>query len=145
LSVLQVNVADVVIVIHISMNSFTLIYDDNCPVCRESIDRLRKLDKLGIVKKVGLSEAEEKLPDDFELPDRDRLHEEIHLITPDRKIIRGADAVATVAAMFPRSRWLGKLVMLPGVRTVARWVYRWVARNRQLLSRVLGLPSPQRS
>lgn len=81
------------------------------------------------------------VPDEIELPDRRQLQEEIHLITPSSEIVRGADAVAMVASMFPRSRWLGKLVMLPGVRSVARWVYRLIACNRGRISGILGLSS----
>lgn len=128
-------------VIQHSMDSFLLIYDDECPVCQASVDRLRKLDRLGVVRKVGLSEAERMVPDEIELPDRRQLQEEIHLITPSSEIVRGADAVAMVASMFPRSRWLGKLVMLPGVRSVARWVYRLIACNRGRISGILGLSS----
>lgn len=125
------------------MNSFTLLYDDTCPVCRASIDRLKKLDKLDVVRKVGLSEAEGALRAEPPVPDSQDLRREIHLITPNKTVIRGADAVAMVASMFPRSRWLGRLVMLPGIRIVARWIYGWIARHRSRISRVLGLPNPQ--
>jgi predicted DCC family thiol-disulfide oxidoreductase YuxK len=122
------------------MDSFILIYDDKCPICRGSADRVAKLDRLGVVTLLGLSEADRRLPADIGLPERERLHEEIHLITPDGQIITGAAALGVVARLFPRSRWLGKVIMLPGIRWIAKWVYRLVARQRRRLSRVLRLP-----
>ena len=55
----------------------------------------------------------------------------VQFVSRGMKVSAGADAAARVliVAGFP---WAlaGRIMLLPGVRSVARAVYRWVARNR---------------
>lgn len=55
--------------------------------------------------------------------------------------LEGADAVAAVLrrADVAAARALGRVLGLPGVRTIARGIYWVVARNRTRLSRLFGL------
>jgi len=119
------------------MKDYYLIYDDSCPICRVGTDQLRKLDRLGLVKMVPLSRARE-ISESARL-DPNRLKTEIHLVLPDGRIFRGAEALATVAALFPRSRLLGWLIMIPPFKQLARLVYRIIARHRLKISAVVGL------
>jgi predicted DCC family thiol-disulfide oxidoreductase YuxK len=119
------------------MNVYHLIYDDNCPVCLKGVDRIKDLDKLGLVYFVPLSKALDIHAG--RLPTGGRLREEIHLIAPDKKVYRGAEAVGVLAGLFPRSRIVGNFILLPGVRSVARVVYGFVARHRMKLSRIAAL------
>ena len=56
----------------------------------------------------------------------------VQFVSRGMKVSAGADAAARVmiVAGFP---WAlaGRIMLLPGVRSVARAVYRWVARNRR--------------
>jgi predicted DCC family thiol-disulfide oxidoreductase YuxK len=45
----------------------------------------------------------------------------------------GSEAVGRLAALYPRSRLLGRFISLPGMRVLARWVYGFVARHRKRL------------
>ncbi|HPF77572.1 DCC1-like thiol-disulfide oxidoreductase family protein, partial [Phycicoccus elongatus] len=51
-------------------------------------------------------------------------------------VASGADALARAvrSSRTARGRLVGGLVLVPGVRSVARWVYAVVARNRHRLS-----------
>src|SRR5512142_905296 len=110
------------------MAEYYLIYDDLCEFCRGAVGRLMKLDKLRQVQVVPLSKPE--LPAGLPIPPRERRLEEIHLVGRDGSVWRGADAVAKVVSLFPKSRWLGWMMRWPLVRQVARGVYGWVARHR---------------
>lgn len=120
-----------------AMSQYHLIYDDNCPLCRGSIEKVRKFDKLGLVNCLPLS----AIPDrsGCGLLGREKLLEEIHLVTPEKKVYRGADAVGILASLFPNSRYLGALILAPGIRVLARHVYRVVARHRLSLSKLVSL------
>ena len=119
------------------MSQYHLIYDDTCPLCLASVETVRKLDRLGLVAVVPLSSvAEAKRPG---FPSRERLQEQIHLITPEKKVYRGAEAVGVLATLFPKSRLFGEFVLLPGVKVFARYVYGAIARHRLRLSRLAAL------
>ena len=124
------------VVIH-RMSQYHLIYDDTCPVCLASIDKIGKLDRLGLVNLVPLT----SIPDRPRcgMPAGEKLREEIHLITPERKVYRGAEAVAILASLFPSSRYLGALIMAPGIRVIARHIYRLLARHRFSIARIASL------
>jgi len=63
------------------------------------------------------------------------MHKAIHLIASDGRIWAGAEAIGRLAALYPRSRLLGWLILLPGVRVPARWVYDFIARRRHGLAK----------
>jgi predicted DCC family thiol-disulfide oxidoreductase YuxK len=113
-----------------------LIYDDSCPVCRASIKRVQQLDKLGIVRLVRLSQLSEI--NDVKLPALSELKEQIHFITADGMAHKGAEAIGHLAGLFPQSRLLGRILSLPGVKQIARPLYRLIARHRLKLSNVFG-------
>lgn len=64
----------------------------------------------------------------------DKCAEALHCVEPDGRVTVGADAVATVL-LASRNPWpfVGHLLRLPGVRSVAAWGYAVVARNRHRL------------
>jgi glyoxylase-like metal-dependent hydrolase (beta-lactamase superfamily II)/predicted DCC family thiol-disulfide oxidoreductase YuxK len=63
---------------------------------------------------------------------------ELHVITPDRQIVVGADAVILLARLFPETRLIGTITGTPGIRTISRMLYRFVALNRYALSKCRG-------
>ena len=116
------------------MIRYYLIYDDTCDICTMAVRRVRRLDEDGEVDLVPISQASRLRG--YDLPGEDKLKEEIHLVTPTGRIIAGADAVGYLARVLPRTRMWGRLISLPIIRSVARVVYRIIARNRHRLSRL---------
>ncbi len=114
------------------MKDYYLIYDDSCPICRVGVRKIGDLDRLGLVKMVPLSRARE-ISQSARL-DPTRLKTEIHLVMPDGRVFRGAEALATVATLFPRSKLLGRLIMIPPIKQLGRIVYRIIARHRMKIS-----------
>lgn len=113
------------------MADYFLIYDDSCAFCRRAVERVKSLDRHGRITLVPLSQ--ENLPSNLPVPSTEALQQEIHLVGSDGSVRAGSDAVAYVATLFPKSRVIGWLMQAPGIRHLARPVYRWVARNRDRL------------
>lgn len=118
------------------MLSYFLIFDDDCPVCVKATQEVEKLDDLGVVRLVPLSAA--AAPAGSSALSREKMANQMHLVSSDGRVWAGADAVARLARICPRSRNLGRFLSLPGVRQVARLIYGQVARHRLRLSRLIG-------
>jgi predicted DCC family thiol-disulfide oxidoreductase YuxK len=60
----------------------------------------------------------------------------MHLVLPDGRVAAGADAVPELLRLLPGAkRWLRLVFAVPGVRPLARRVYRWVAERRRCVVR----------
>lgn len=105
-------------------------YDSGCGFCRTSARTLQRW-----APSVRFMPAS---PDDTHLPPLVRSEITRHAMLIDAHTChRGHAAIACTLRGYGRSpvlRFLGRLCLLPG----AGVVYRWVARNRSTLSRVLG-------
>src|SRR6202046_5723554 len=69
---------------------------------------------------------------------REDLLEAIHCVTPQGRIYRGARAIRFVGLRLPLLVPVALFLWIPGVILIAEIIYRWVSRNRHLLSRVFG-------
>ena len=119
------------------MDHCSLIYDDSCPVCLAGIEKVRQYDRHGLVELIPLSRASTR--NDLKLPPQTELSREIHLISSDGKIYKGSDALAHLARLLPKPRLLGRMLLLPGIRQLARPLYRLIAKHRLKISGLLKL------
>ena len=119
-----------------------LVYDGDCGFCTRSV---RVVERLPVrarlvpwqeedLAALGTTEA--------------RAREEVLLVTADRRVHGGAAAVAELLR-HARGPWraAGSIMAAPVVRTLAAWVYRWVAANRYRLPGAIPacqLPAHQR-
>jgi predicted DCC family thiol-disulfide oxidoreductase YuxK len=110
----------------------TLLYDGDCPLCRAAVRRLRELDPDGRLE--FLAGGDPEVAQRFPQLTPDALDASLHLVGPQGQVREGAEAVEGVVALLPGFRWLGTLFSLPLVRPLARAFYRFVARNRYLLT-----------
>jgi predicted DCC family thiol-disulfide oxidoreductase YuxK len=114
-----------------------LIYDGDCNFCRYWIERWRRttgdqVDFAPFQDSIVMG----RFP---ELP-RDQCESAVHLIDPDGKVYRGAEAVFRSLAVNPARRWpLWIYRKVPGAPAAAEWGYRMVARNRSALSKLTRL------
>ena len=118
------------------MNKAVLIYDGECPLCQGSVRLVRSRIRSGEL---------ELLP--FQAPDRAARYPElteeacqqgIQLVLPDGRAVAGSEAVPETLARLRGWRWLSHVLRTPGVKLLVRYLYRWIARNRYTLSRVLA-------
>ncbi len=107
-----------------------VLYDGECPLCQRSVAILKRLDWLR--RLVFLDARDEaNIPEAVQPLNRDRLLEEMHLVTPDRrKVYHGFGAFRWMAWRLPLLWPLAPVLHLLGMPAIGQRVYRWIARNR---------------
>lgn len=113
----------------------TLIYDGDCRFCRLWVERWRRTTGEDL-EYVSLQERGER----FAHVSDAELERAIHLVLPDGRTYRAAEAVARALATTPFGRlrfWAYRRV--PGVAQVSEAVYDFVARRRALFSKLTSL------
>ena len=114
----------------------TVLYDDECSLCTFQMKVLGWLDWRNVLALTPLSgpRAHEVAPQ----LGREELQEAIHCVTPEGRIYRGARAIRFLGMRLPLLVPVALFLWLPGVIFLAEIAYRWISRNRLLLSRVFG-------
>jgi predicted DCC family thiol-disulfide oxidoreductase YuxK len=104
-----------------------IIYDGHCRFCTAQANRLA-----GNGGRIVLRSFHDAgVLDNYPSLTHEACMEELKLVGPDGRIYGGAEAVFRAFAF--RHRFLGKILRLyyiPGIRSMADWGYRLVARNR---------------
>jgi predicted DCC family thiol-disulfide oxidoreductase YuxK len=118
------------------MNKHVVLYDGECALCTFQMKVLTWLDWRHALTLVPLADprAAEIAPQ----IGREDLLEAIHCVTPEGRIHRGARAIRFVGLRLPLLVPVALFLWIPGVIFLAEIVYRWISRNRLLLSRVFG-------
>jgi len=114
-----------------------LVFDGNCECCRRWIRRWQRL----TVDAVDYLPAQDaRLAKQFpEIPPT-QYAAAIQLIAPDGAVFSGAEAVFRSLAHNPRQRWLiHQYETSPAFARLSEWAYRFVARHRQMFSRLTRL------
>ncbi len=116
-------------------NKAVLIYDGNCPVCRNTV---------AWIKEHGQEEAFEMLPCQSE--DRKKRYpfmseeacmQAMQLFLPDGNVLGGEKALPEIFMRLKRYRAAAGWFKLPGSNTIARVFYRWFARSRYRIANIL--------
>jgi len=113
-----------------------VLFDDECSLCTFQSRLITWLDWFNTVSLLPISSprASEVAP----RLTRTDLQEAIHCVTREGKIHRGARSLRFVGMRMPLAAPFALLMWLPGVIWVAEIFYRWISRNRYLLSRMFG-------
>jgi predicted DCC family thiol-disulfide oxidoreductase YuxK len=107
-----------------------VLYDGDCPLCQRSVAVVKKLDWLGRLA-YGNAREDRNLPPSAVPLDPQRLLEEMHLVTPDRRhAYAGFRAFRWIAWRLPATWLLAPFLYLPGVPWLGNRIYRWIAKNR---------------
>jgi len=108
-----------------------LIYDGDCRFCRRMVDTWRERTR-DAVDFAPSQDAAERFP---EIPP-ERFNASVQLVLPSGEIVEGAEAVFRALAFAPRWGWpLYGYRRVPGAAPVCEWVYAWVSKNRDRISR----------
>ena len=97
-----------------------VVYNDTCPICSREVEAYRRASrKAGLpLGFEGLSDTD---PERFGLT-RDQAARRFHVVK-DGTLYDGMDAFALVWDALPKTRWLARLVRLPGIRGLTRLLY----------------------
>jgi predicted DCC family thiol-disulfide oxidoreductase YuxK len=109
-----------------------ILYDGHCPLCLAKRDFLMRRDT-----GAALAFADIRSPDfqSQEISVRiEQLEKEIYCITPDGRILRGMEVIRA-AYQAVGIGWLAAPTGWPILRPMFDALYRWVAKNRYLLSK----------
>lgn len=112
----------------------TLFYDARCPLCRREVAMLQRLAGPSLAFKDIHTAGGESLPS------REALLESLHLLRGSGEMVTG---LAANVAMWQHTRFGApwRLLMLPGIRTVAEHLYNRWARRRY--ARLYGCTMPE--
>lgn len=113
-----------------------VLYDGECALCTFQMKLLTWLDWCNVVTLVPI--ADPRTPGLAPTLTAAAMQAAIHCLARDGRIYRGARCLRFVGMRMPLLVPLALVLWLPGVIVVAEWVYQWISRNRQLLSRVFG-------
>src|SRR5438132_632627 len=107
-----------------------ILFDGMCPLCRRSVAIVKRLDWR---RRLNYHDARdvERLPESAVPFDPQRLLQEMHLLTPNRRrIYIGFRAFRWIAGRLPALWPVWPLLFLPGIPWFGQRLYRWVAKNR---------------
>lgn len=114
----------------------TVLYDDTCVLCRRTVDTLSKLRTTAKLVLLPLQSATPAmLPAGFA---REELLAQLHVIDEGGRIYRGADAVVRIMRSVPSLRFVAPLYRIPGMKPLADFLYRFVAKHRYRLFGQVG-------
>jgi predicted DCC family thiol-disulfide oxidoreductase YuxK len=112
----------------------TVLYDADCGICTQTARLLARIDNRRRLNLVALQVAD--LPG---MPPRETLGESLHAVDTAGRWLIGAEASVAIARRVPLLAPIGVAARMPGAMTALDALYRAVARNRQRISRMLGL------
>jgi predicted DCC family thiol-disulfide oxidoreductase YuxK len=108
-----------------------IFYDGSCSVCAHEVERYGRMDRLGNLVQVDISDPRFD-PAPFRIT-LDQFMYQLHVIDRNGTVFRGVDAFWAIWQAFPASTFLGlcgTVINLPLVNPLARFCYRIFARIR---------------
>ncbi len=110
--------------------SLLLIFDGACGFCTWSVYWIKLLDRRDRVQAIPCQQP--GLPQSVGLT-RAQCEEAARAIEPSGRRLRGAAAVCAALAWALGLPVLGRICELPGIRSLAEAIYRWIATHRSRL------------
>ena len=119
----------------------TALYDGNCVICRSTCESLRALDWLRRIEFVDLHKADDA-SERFAEFSSERLLSEIHVLDAEGRLYAGFAGMRRLLKETPLGFPLWLLLQLPGSDALGRRAYRFIARRRYRINRLLGVELP---
>ena len=110
-----------------------LIWDGECSFCRQCVEWVRSRDRDTVFRVIPFQNAPSP-PMTSEMYERSR--RTVQVVLPDGRAIEAGRAVAFVFEKLGYIRLAGLMTARPFM-PLTEWCYRWVARNRRWLGKLL--------
>jgi predicted DCC family thiol-disulfide oxidoreductase YuxK len=125
----------------VAAGPLTVLYDDECGVCRETVRRLRRWDRVSRFEFMPLAEAASSGRPLLEsLAAEGHLADAIHVVDESSgRVVRGGHAALTIIESLPGGWLLRPWASLPSTTLAAEIVYQLAARHRERVAWVVGL------
>ncbi len=114
----------------------TVLYDGDCPLCTFQMKVITWLDWFNTVTVIPI--ADPRAAAIAPGIGREDLMEAIHCVSKSGKIYRGARCIRFIGMRMPLAIPFALILWIPGIIYLAEIFYRWISRNRLVLSRVFG-------
>jgi predicted DCC family thiol-disulfide oxidoreductase YuxK len=122
------------------VTSATLLYDEDCGLCRATAAWLGRRVPPDELRLMPLSDASSDPTIGPRVAGRD-LKAMLHLVRPDGRLRTGAGAVLAAGRLVPRWRLIAAALDHRVGLMVLDPAYRWVARHRRQVGRLLRIPA----
>ena len=121
--------------------TLTVLYDADCPVCRETIRRLRRWDRDGRMEFLPLQlAAASGRPILARLASEGHLGDEIHVVNEATgQVVAGGHAALALLDALPGGWLLRPWAALPPTAVAAEVVYRVASRHRDRVAWLMGM------
>ena len=119
----------------------TALYDGNCLVCQSTCETMRALDWLRRIDFVNLH-AGGADTERYRHLSHERLMSEIHVLDAEGKLYAGFAGMRRMLKEVPLGFPLWLLLQLPGTDGIGQRVYRFIARRRYRINKLLGVDLP---
>lgn len=116
----------------------TAIYDGQCVICNQTRRVIGALDWLNRVEFLDLHDHDE-VSQRYPWLDQAQLMGEIHVVAPDGHTYPGFYGTRRMLRDVPLGFPVWAVLYLPGMTWVGKRVYRWIARNRYAINRLVGV------
>lgn len=114
-----------------------LIYNGECPICRRSVDYLKKrVDNDTFTFESDSSEAGHSYLAQWGILERP---DSLLAITSDRRLLKGERAILEIATEAGWNPFLVGICKIDPLRFILKYIYRIVAKHRMTLSALLRL------
>ncbi len=116
--------------------STIVLFDDRCPMCTFQSRLMTRLDWLHRLEFVPISDPRVRTL----VPDvkHEELMASMHVLTPSGKLHHGARGIRFIAGRLPLLWLVCLLLWVPGMIYISEFLYRRVANNRYLISKLFG-------
>jgi predicted DCC family thiol-disulfide oxidoreductase YuxK len=109
-----------------------IIYDGACAFCRRAIGVIRT--KAEAEQFLYLPRQTADIEKQFPAVNFADFDKGLQLVDVDGKVHVGTDAIHFILSRLPKFRKLAWMYRMPGLKSIIRWVYSWIATNRLKLS-----------
>jgi len=119
----------------VSMAHLTVLFDGTCNLCRGSAERARRFDKAQRIEFLDLHNP--AVQERFPQVNREEALRLMQAVDANGKVFSGSDAWAQIGGLLPGWKFVAWILLIPGIRWIARRVYGWIARNRYRWNRAV--------
>ena len=117
-------------------NLLTIIYDSNCSLCCGCMEWI----KLKAITKNSfrfVSCNSEKRVVQFPSVQKEDCFESIHVITSQKKVLKGDNAIPEIVARLKKYNKLAVFFKIPILSNILYIIYRCIAKNRYIISQTI--------
>jgi predicted DCC family thiol-disulfide oxidoreductase YuxK len=117
----------------------TAIYDGDCVICQQSKRIITALDWLHRVEFIDLQQWD-AVAARYPNLNYEQAMGQMHTVTPDGQLLGGFAGVRRILRDLPLGFPLWLILHIPGMNWLGNQVYRFIARNRYRINKMVGAP-----